>query len=255
MSISHCLGLALCFALAAAFVAPRTAVVVSPSRLSSAPSRRSAAPRRRSSARFASDDGDDVDFEAAFKARVADDGGALGVKAKVLKNEAGRTARVCVALCVVAGRGGRRQKVAKGLGLEPLTRRESAGTAAEEADLLTAGGWARRLDVRMATDAASTAAAVALFPQALVPIVVDLDVRGVRYVDSFLWTTGASCMTPEAYAAQTCDDLDLSVEMGHMLADAVRAQVAHALTLIAHAAARERAGRPLLPARSCWSSA
>ena len=80
-------------------------------------------------------------------------------------------------------------------------------------------------------DAASTAAAVALFPQALVPIVVDLDVRGVRYVDSFLWTTGASCMTPEAYAAQTCDDLDLSVEMGHMLADAVRAQVAHALTL------------------------
>ena len=96
-------------------------------------------------------------------------------------------------------------------------------------------------------DAASAAAAVALFPQALVPIVVDLDVRGVRYVDSFLWTTGASCMTPEAYAAQTCDDLDLSVEMGHMLADAVRAQVAHALTLIAHAAARERAGRPLLP--------
>ena len=87
-------------------------------------------------------------------------------------------------------------------------------------------------------DAASAAAAVALFPQALVPIVVDLDVRGVRYVDSFLWTTGASCMTPEAYAAQTCDDLDLSVEMGHMLADAVRAQVAHALTLIAHAAAR-----------------
>ncbi|EGB13105.1 hypothetical protein AURANDRAFT_60606 [Aureococcus anophagefferens] len=94
---------------------------------------------------------------------------------------------------------------------------------------------------------AAIAAAVALFPQALVPIVVDLDVRGVRYVDSFLWTTGASCMTPEAYAAQTCDDLDLSVEMGHMLADAVRAQVAHALTLIAHAAARERAGRPLLP--------
>ncbi|KAH8053034.1 hypothetical protein JL722_9699 [Aureococcus anophagefferens] len=239
-------GLALCFALAAAFVAPRTAVVVSPSRLSAAPSRRSAAPRRRSSARFASDDGDDVDFEAAFKARVADDGGALGVKAKVLKNEAGRTASSVASSARDATRSSG-QKVAKGLGLEPLTRRESAGTAAEEADLLTAGGWARRLDVRMATDAASTAAAVALFPQALVPIVVDLDVRGVRYVDSFLWTTGASCMTPEAYAAQTCDDLDLSVEMGHMLADAVRAQVAHALTLIAHAAARERAGRPLLP--------
>ncbi|KAH8071272.1 hypothetical protein JL720_11482 [Aureococcus anophagefferens] len=150
-------------------------------------------------ARFASDDGDDVDFEAAFKARVADDGGALGVKAKVLKNEAGRTA----------------SSVASSAGRDEVER--------------------------------AKAAAVALFPQALVPIVVDLDVRGVRYVDSFLWTTGASCMTPEAYAAQTCDDLDLSVEMGHMLADAVRAQVAHALTLIAHAAARERAGRPLLP--------
>ena len=148
MSISHCLGLALCFALAAAFVAPRTAVVVSPSRLSAAPSRlsaapsrRSAAPRRRSSARFASDDDDDVDFEAAFKARVADDGGALGVKAKVLKNEAGRTASSVASSARDATRSSG-QKVAKGLGLEPLTRRESAGTAAEEADLLTAGGWA-----------------------------------------------------------------------------------------------------------------
>ena len=84
---------------------------------------------------------DDVDFEAAFKARVADDGGALGVKAKVLKNEAGRTASSVASSARDATRSSG-QKVAKGLGLEPLTRGESAGTAAEEADLLTAGGWA-----------------------------------------------------------------------------------------------------------------
>ena len=85
------------------------------------------------------------------------------------------------------------------------------------------------------------------FPQALCPIVVDLDVKGTRYVDSFLWNLQRSTMTCEEYAAATCYDLQLSSEMGHLLAESIRAQVAHAWTLIAHAAQREADGAPLLP--------
>ena len=46
-----------------------------------------------------------------------------------------------------------------------------------------------------------------VFPGNLAPIVVDVDCKGVRHVDSFLWSLDASRMAPEEFARQTVDDL------------------------------------------------
>ena len=87
-----------------------------------------------------------------------------------------------------------------------------------------------------------------VFPQDLAPLVVDLDYGGVRYVDSILWpVAGAPALSPSAFAAATCADLDLPEAMGRALAAAIDAQVLHARAVAAHVAARDAAGKRLLP--------
>lgn len=106
-------------------------------------------PSRRSGARAATDDDadDELDFEAAFKARVADEGGELGVRTKATLASAGREAGSLVSSARDATADGTR-RVAKALDLEmPAKSRESANTAVEEADLLTKQGWALTVGV------------------------------------------------------------------------------------------------------------
>ena len=64
-----------------------------------------------------------------------------------------------------------------------------------------------------------------VFPGNLAPIVVDVDCKGVRHVDSFLWSLDASRMAPEEFARQTVDDLQLPQECVALIAASLREQL------------------------------
>eukprot|EP00953_Heterococcus_sp_UTEX-ZZ885_P009832 5757-Heterococcus_DN1.PRE.1 len=56
----------------------------------------------------------------------------------------------------------------------------------------------------------------------LVPIRVDLDVDGLRYIDSFTWNLHETYTSPEAFAARTVADLELPPRMQRPLARCIR---------------------------------
>ena len=83
-----------------------------------------------------------------------------------------------------------------------------------------------------------------VFPGNLAPIVVDVDCKGVRHVDSFLWSLDASRMAPEEFARQTVDDLQLPQECVALIAASLREQLKVAQQLQKFV---ERRDEPLLP--------
>jgi hypothetical protein len=83
-----------------------------------------------------------------------------------------------------------------------------------------------------------------VFPGNLAPIVVDVDCKGVRHVDSFLWSLDASRMAPEEFARQTVDDLQLPQECVSLIAASLREQLKVAQQLQKFV---ERRDEPLLP--------
>lgn len=89
----------------------------------------------------------------------------------------------------------------------------------------------------------SSAAALSILPQGLVPIVLDIDVGGIRYCDSILWSLDEREMSPEEFGARTCTDLQLPGEFASLAASSIREQLRHGRALASHAESRER---PLL---------
>ena len=83
-----------------------------------------------------------------------------------------------------------------------------------------------------------------VFPGNLAPIVVDVDCKGVRHVDSFLWSLDSARMAPEEFARQTVDDLQLPQECVALIAASLREQLAVAKQLQKFV---ERRQEPLLP--------
>ena len=86
-----------------------------------------------------------------------------------------------------------------------------------------------------------------VLPQGLVPVVLDIDQGGSRYLDSVLWSLEEDEMTYADFGATTCVDLKLPGDFADLIAKAMAAQVAHARALARHAACRELEGRPLVP--------
>ena len=83
-----------------------------------------------------------------------------------------------------------------------------------------------------------------VFPGNLAPIVVDVDCKGVRHVDSFLWSLDSSRMAPEEFARQTVDDLQLPQECVSLIAASLREQLKVAQQPQKFV---ERRAEPLLP--------
>ncbi|KAJ8612836.1 hypothetical protein CTAYLR_002071 [Chrysophaeum taylorii] len=94
---------------------------------------------------------------------------------------------------------------------------------------------------------AGSAAAASFLPQALVPVVLDIDSAGARYVDSLLWSVSEREMTPEQFASATCADLRLPGDFAALIASSIRQQLQHAAALVRHATCRELDEDPLLP--------
>jgi len=59
----------------------------------------------------------------------------------------------------------------------------------------------------------------------LVPLKLDITVKGARYVDSFCWNVFNSLLTPEEFAARTCADLSLPPAFQHKIALQITEQV------------------------------
>ena len=58
----------------------------------------------------------------------------------------------------------------------------------------------------------------------IVPIKVDVAVKGARYVDSFCFKLFDALMTPGEFAARTCADLNLPDAFQHRIAHRTRKQ-------------------------------
>lgn len=86
-----------------------------------------------------------------------------------------------------------------------------------------------------------------VFPGNVAPIVVDVDCKGVRHVDSFLWSLDQASVAPEEFARQTAEDLQLPQECAPLIAASLRAQLKVARQLQKHVARRDAADKPLLP--------
>ena len=86
-------------------------------------------------------------------------------------------------------------------------------------------------------------------PQRLVPISLDIDAGGARYVDSLLWPLEEQAMSSSEFAEVTSLDLKLPFEFSELIAHSVREQTSHALALARHLADREHKLPPLVVLR------